>query len=49
MAEANLNETLLFYTMRKNELAVQISQLQSQKTLAAYSQADASSIKAQDE
>ena len=49
MATANLNETLLFYTMRKNELALEISELQAQKTLAAYSQADVSSIKAQDE
>jgi len=49
MAIANLHETLLTYTMRKNALAVEISELQSQKTLAAYQQADSNSIKAQDE
>jgi hypothetical protein len=35
--------------MRKNALAVEISESQSQKTLAAYQQADSNSIKAQDE
>ena len=49
MAIANLHETLLTYTLRKNALAIEISELQSQKTLAAYQQADANSIKAQDE
>ena len=49
MAIANLHETLLTYTLRKNALAVEISELQSQKTLAAYQQADSNSIKAQDE
>ena len=49
MAEATLHETLLTYTLRKNYLNVEISNLQSQKTLAVYSQADAKSIKAQDE
>ena len=49
MAIANLHETLLTYTMRKNALSVEISELQSQKTLAAYQQADHNSIKAQDE
>ena len=49
MAIANLHETLLTYTLRKNALAVEISELQSQKTLAAYQQADHHSIKAQDE
>ena len=49
MATANLHETLLSYTLRKNALAVEISELQSQKTLAAYKQADHNSIKAQDE
>ncbi len=49
MAIANLHETLLTYTMRKNALAVEISEFQSQKTLAAYQQADSNSIKAQDE
>ena len=49
MAIANLHETLLSYTLRKNFLTVEITNLQSYKTLAAYSQADTSSIKAQDE
>ena len=49
MAIANLHETLLSYTLRKNQLNVEISELQTQKTLAAYSQADVRSIKAQDE
>ena len=49
MAIANLHETLLSYAMRKNQLNLEISQLQSQKVLAAYSQADQRAIKAQDE
>jgi chlorite dismutase len=49
MAIANLHETLLCYTLRKNQLNLEISELQAQKTLAAYSQADVRSIKAQDE
>ena len=49
MAIANLHETLLSYTLRKNQLMVEITNLQSQKTLAAYSQADSKAIKAQDE
>ena len=49
MAIANLHETLLTYTLRKNALTVEITNLQSQKTLAVYSQADSRSIKAQDE
>ena len=49
MAIANLHETLLTYTLRKNQLNVEISELQTRKTLAAYSQGDAHSIKAQDE
>jgi len=49
MAIANLHETLLSYTLRKNYLNVEITNLQSRKTLAAYSQADSSSFKAQDE
>lgn len=44
MAIANLHETLLTYTMRKNELNLEITQLQSQKTLGTYSQADAQSL-----
>ena len=49
MAIANLHETLLSYTMRKNEIQVEISNLQSIKNLAVYKQADRTSIKAQDE
>ena len=49
MAIANLHETLLSYTLRKNQLNLEISQLQAQKNLALYSQADAMAIKAQDE
>lgn len=49
MAIANLHETWLTYTLRKNQINMEISELQTRKTLAAYSQADAHSIKAQDE
>ena len=49
MAIANLHETLLSYTLRKNQLQVEITNYQAQKTLAAYSQADANHIKAEDE
>lgn len=44
MAIANLHETLLSYTLRKNQLNLEITQLQSQKTLATYSQADSQSL-----
>lgn len=44
MAIANLNETLLTYKMRRNALNLEITQLQSQKSLATYSQADATSL-----
>lgn len=40
MAIANLHETWLTYKTRVNDLNVEISELQSQKTLATYSQAD---------
>ncbi len=40
MAIANLHETLLSYTMRKNQLNLEITQLQSQKTLVMRSQGD---------
>ena len=49
MAIANLHETLLSYTLRKNQLNLEISELQAQKTLAVYSQGDVRSIRAQDE
>ena len=45
MAIANLHETLLSYKLRRNELNLEITQLQKQKTLATYSQADAQSLK----
>ncbi len=48
MAEANLTETLMCYTLRANRLDLEIAQYQNLKTLAAYSQADANAIKAQD-
>ena len=49
MAIANLHETLLNYKLRRNAINLEISQLQSQKTLATYSQADRQAIKAKDE
>ena len=49
MATANLHETLLTYTLRKNALTLEIGELQSQKMLAVHSQGDARAIKAQDE
>ena len=44
MAIANLHETLLAYTLRKNALNLEISELASQKTLAIRSQSDAQSL-----
>ena len=44
MAIANLHETLLSYKIRQNELNLQITEWQAQKTLATYSQADAQSL-----
>ena len=49
MAIANLHETLLCYTLRKNNLNVEIGNLQSLKRLATFNQGDSRSIKAQDE
>ncbi len=49
MAIANLHETLLCYTLRKSQLNLEISELQTQKSLALLSQADTRAIKAQDE
>lgn len=40
MAIANLHETWLTYKQRVNDLNLEISELQTQKTLATYSQAD---------
>ncbi len=45
MAIANLHETLLSYKLRRNQLNLEITQYQNQKTLATYSQADAQSLK----
>lgn len=45
MAIANLHETLQTYKLRRNFLNLEISQLQSQKTLGTYSQADVQSLK----
>ena len=45
MAIANLHETLLSYTLRKNELAREIAEFQSQKTLALASQGDLQHLK----
>ena len=45
MAIANLHETLMSYKLRRNALNLEITQLQNQKSLATYSQADAQSLK----
>lgn len=45
MAIANLHETLMSYKLRRNALNLEITQLQNQKSLAAYSQADAADLK----
>lgn len=44
MAIANLHETLLSYTMRKNQLQVELGTFQSRKQLAIASQADVQSL-----
>lgn len=44
MAIANLHETLLAYTMRKNQLNLEITQLQSEKTLVMRSQGDVQAL-----
>ena len=44
MAIANLHETLLSYTLRKNALNLELTELAAQKTLAIRSQADAQSL-----
>ena len=44
MAIANLHETLLMYTMRKNQLTLEIMELQSQKQLALSSTADTNNL-----
>ena len=45
MAVANLHETLLAYKLRRNQLNLEITQYQSQKSLALYSQGDAQTLK----
>ena len=45
MAIENLHETLMSYKLRRNALNLEITQLQNQKSLATYSQADAQSLK----
>ncbi len=45
MAIANLHETLISYKLRRNQLNLEITEYQSLKTLATYSQADAQSLK----
>lgn len=44
MAVANLHETIQASIIRRNELNLRITELQSQKTLATYSQADLQSL-----
>lgn len=44
MAIANLQETLLMYTMRRNSLNLEITELQSRKKLAVSDQADVQSL-----
>ena len=45
MAIANLHETILSYKLRRNQLNLEITEYQNQKTLATYSQADIQSLK----
>lgn len=45
MAIANLHETIQTYKLRRNFLNLEITQLQGQKSLATYSQADVNSLK----
>ena len=45
MAIANLHETLMSYKLRRNQLNLEITQLQAQKSLGTYSTADAQSLK----
>ena len=44
MAIANLQETIQSSILRRNQLNLEITQLQSQKTLGVYSQADVQSL-----
>ena len=49
MAIANLHETLMTYKLRANELNLEITEYQAQKTLATYSTADAQQLKNADD
>ena len=49
MATANLHETLLSYKLRRNQLILNITEYQTQKSLATYSQADLQSLKSSKE
>ena len=44
MAIANLQETLLMYTMRRNALNLELTELQSRKKLAVMDRADVQSL-----
>lgn len=44
MTIANLEETLLSYTLRKSYLNLEISELQAQKRMAVYAQSEANSL-----
>lgn len=44
MAIANLHETIQSSILRRNQLNLELTQLQSQKSLATYSQADLQSL-----
>ena len=48
MAVANLHETILAYKLRRNQINLEITQLQAQKSLATYSTADIESLKSAD-
>ena len=48
MAIANIHETLLSYKLRRNQLNLEITEYQNQKTLATYSQADLQSLHSAD-
>ena len=48
MAEANLHEIIQSSILRRNQLQLEITFLQAQKTLATYSQADAQSLLSSD-
>lgn len=45
MAIANLHETLLSYKLRRNQLNLEITEYQAQKSLATYAQGDVQSLK----